>query len=35
MVPTIVCEACGTRAWEDNAQAIIDDAMRREIENLK
>jgi hypothetical protein len=35
MVPTIVCEQCGMRTWEDTAQTIIDDAMRRELENLK
>ena len=34
VVPVAVCEQCGTRTWETAAEAIIEDAMRREREKL-
>jgi hypothetical protein len=34
LVPAAVCERCGTRTWEKAAEAIIEDAMRRERDKL-
>ncbi|GIK82471.1 MAG: hypothetical protein M5U07_18965 [Xanthobacteraceae bacterium] len=34
-VPTAVCERCGSKSWDDAAEAIIEEAVRRELEKLR
>jgi hypothetical protein len=29
-----VCECCGSREWDEAAEAIIEDAVRQEYEKL-
>ena len=35
VVPMNVCGDCGAKTWDENAETIIEDAVRREFEKLK
>jgi hypothetical protein len=35
VVPMSVCVSCGAKTWDENAETIIEDAVRREFEKLK
>jgi hypothetical protein len=34
VIPVAVCECCGSREWDEAAEAIIEDAVRQEYEKL-
>jgi len=34
VVPVKICERCGAQCWDERADAIMDDAVRREYEKL-
>lgn len=35
VIPMKICDYCGTRNWDDRADAIMDDAVRQEYDKLK
>jgi hypothetical protein len=35
VIPMNICDHCGARSWDDRADAIMDDAVRREYDKLK
>jgi hypothetical protein len=35
MIPVGVCDHCGSKSWEEAAEAIIEEAVRKEYEKLR
>jgi len=33
-IPMGICESCGAKYWDDDAEAIIEEAVRREYQKL-
>jgi hypothetical protein len=34
-IPVVVCADCGAKSWDRQADAIIDDAVNREVDKLR
>jgi hypothetical protein len=34
-IPIGICESCGARGWDEAAEAVIEDAVRRELDKLE
>jgi len=34
VIPVKICDRCGAQSWDERADAIMDDAVRREYEKL-
>jgi hypothetical protein len=35
MIPVGVCDHCGSKSWEETAEAIIEEAVREEYKKLR
>jgi hypothetical protein len=35
VIPIRICDQCGAQSWDDRADGIMDDAVRREYDKLK
>jgi len=34
-VPMEICDRCGSKTWDDDAEAIIDDTVREEYKKIR
>jgi hypothetical protein len=34
MLPVAICAVCGAKNWDDKAEAIIEEAVKREVDKL-